>query len=346
MERKRQNEISLFSVFLCFAVICIHAFSEVISSGANATKIYYPVMAFQRLFSLAVPAFVFLSGLRFMLAYGRADDFSPLRYILRRFARLLPLYAVWTAIYYAFRVIACGYDFSVKNLLLGFLTGDTEAHLYFVPLILQFSLIAPLSRVLHRKFPAAFLIPAAMLFTVVFGENLPWLLGVLFPKAEFAYCDRIFSLYLVYWSVGCAVGNSYEKFRQALGRFRIQISVLFALCYAAELFAAYYTYVLKRAVPCFPAVHAAYSLVAAMFFLMLACLFVGKTESLPKPLQRLDGRAYFLYLSHIFPMLLAERFIFSYPLGLLERMAVRLLAMAIWVFAAAFIPKIKVKKYK
>lgn len=30
MERKRQNEISLFSVFLCFAVICIHAFSEVI----------------------------------------------------------------------------------------------------------------------------------------------------------------------------------------------------------------------------------------------------------------------------------------------------------------------------
>lgn len=346
MERKRQNEISLFSVFLCFAVICIHAFSEVVSSGAHATKIYYPVMAFQRLFSLAVPAFVFLSGLRFMFAYGKADDFSPLRYILRRFARLLPLYAVWTAIYYAFRVFAYGYEFSAKNLLFGFLTGDTEAHLYFVPLILQFSLIAPISRALHRKFPAAFLIPAAMLFTAVFGENLPWLLGVLFPKAEFAYCDRIFSLYLVYWSAGCAVGNSYEKFRQALEKFRMQISFLFALGYAAELFAAYYTYVLKRAVPCFPAVHAAYSLAAAIFFLMLACMCAGKTESLPKPLQRLDGRAYFLYLSHIFPMLLVERFVFSYPLGLLERMAVRLIAMAIWTFAVAFIPETKVKKYK
>ena len=64
---KRRNEISFFAIFLCFSVIFIHSASELISAGIGAASIYLPVMLIQRLVSFAVPGFVFLSGLRFML---------------------------------------------------------------------------------------------------------------------------------------------------------------------------------------------------------------------------------------------------------------------------------------
>ena len=102
---KRRNEISFFAIFLCFSVIFIHSASELISAGIGAASIYLPVMLIQRLFSFAVPGFVFLSGLRFMLTTKeKGKDFSAGRYILHRLYRIMPLYIIWTLIYFFYRI--------------------------------------------------------------------------------------------------------------------------------------------------------------------------------------------------------------------------------------------------
>ena len=344
---KRRNEISFFAIFLCFSVIFIHSASELISAGIGAASIYLPVMLIQRLFSFAVPGFVFLSGLRFMLTTKeKGKDFSAGRYILHRLYRIMPLYIIWTLIYFFFRIYSGVYSFSVIRLLRGFLSGDTEAHLYFVPLILQFCLIAPLSKKSHENIPACVSMVLSMLLTFIFGKNLSVLIEALFPGTPgFAYDDRVFTLYLVYWTAGCCVGNAYDKFRLFLMRFRLCVSCIFAFCFGLEIFAAYYTSVLKRYLPCFYEIHMLYSLAASMFFFMVAMLLSSEEKPLHAYLQRLDARTYFIYLSHVFPLLLLEFFVFSrHPFGLAEKMALRLAAVSAYTAVTALIPTIRLKR--
>lgn len=157
---KRSIELDTARVVAMLGVVLIHTSSLFITAESSITLggmnlAFYLNQATR----FAVPLFVLISGAA--LGFSRQESYA--RFLRRRCVRLIPAYLVWSLIYYVYGLLTTKSAFSVFEFAGILLRGGASSHLYFIVLILQFYLLAPLLRRWVQRMPAAALVTSLLI---------------------------------------------------------------------------------------------------------------------------------------------------------------------------------------
>ncbi|MDR1540103.1 MAG: acyltransferase [Clostridiales bacterium] len=209
----RLGEVSIFEVALCLCVIYIHAASDAVSLGEKSSLFTIAVFALQRLVYFAMPGFIFSSGLKMSLKMKREGDLSYWIFIRGRLMKILPSYFFWVIVFYLYLVYARTYfPFELSELAQYILKGNVASHFYFIPVLLQFYVIAPFAVRLAQKTKPATGIAVSLAVSVAtlwaaknFSSAIMW--------------DRIFPTYLIFYCAGIYAGLNIAKLKEFLARY-------------------------------------------------------------------------------------------------------------------------------
>ena len=331
----RKHEITVCSVLLCLCVLFIHGASHLIKAGDVSRPVYYAVSVIWRMCGVGAQGFIFLAALRFTLSANRdGKRKGVLSYYLSRFLRIVPLYLVWSAIYYAYSVFAEGAEFSISEFFRLTLLGDTASHLYYVVVLLQFTLIAPISLLLRKKLPASVILPASVLLTSIFGDYLTDLIYAAFPSVSaFNYSDRVFTSFLIFWSAGCCAGAAYDRFCKFLDDSKVFIFSAFAFSAALDLGAMYLNHVLNdtwRRIWSVKQIQTLYVLSAILMLMAISRMIVKKRTEAPVFFQKAELAGYFIYLSHLLPVKAVTLLCGKLGISTLPTFFITLAVLAVW----------------
>lgn len=276
----RKQEITLLTVLMCLLVIFIHVSSAPITGLQRDSLQYLLVFIPWRLSAFVVQGFVLLSGLKLFLK--RQPTLG--KFYWDRVKSILIPYVLWVVIYYLYFVYLRHYfPFSFKDLGRYLVVGNLSSHFYFVVVILQFYLLMPLWRLVVDRVPMWLAVPAALLIVLA----LP----------QFPYRDRIFMTYLVYWLMGCYLGDNYQQLSRWLRNHLPLLTGILIVLAGADLFFSYRVFVLSQPVWFLESLHVLYC-IAVLFFLYALALHLVGTRTLPSILPKIAGVSYAVYLSH------------------------------------------------
>ncbi len=243
--KERKTELSVMNVFFCLLVIFIHTSSAPVIQLAKTTWQSAAVFMAWKLASFVVYGFLFIGGVRFALHPPEPGIKGTFLFYRKKLFRILIPYIIWVVVYYLWLILFMNYRSSFGQLLKFLLTGTAASHFYFVLIILQLFILAPVFRRLKPSRAAAVL-PILFLITLICESSLPELLGKITPalKSDFLGLgefrnDRVFTSYLFYWAAGVYAGFAYDKVRDAVSKSRIPITVFWLLTAGAELFFEY-----------------------------------------------------------------------------------------------------------
>lgn len=292
-EKRRRQDIVFLNVLFCLLVVFIHISSEVITQMDRSRTMYWTVLVLSRLSSFVVQGFILLSGVKL---FFKADNIRYGRFYLSRLTAVVLPYLLWVVIYYLYFCSQWYFPFSWAELGRYCLTGELSAHFYFVVVIVQFYLLAPLWMVLFKKAEPTVLLLVSLMITVICGLSLDQILAALFPDRSFPHLDLLFLRYLFYWTAGCVIGMHYRAFQDFLRRRWLSITFLFLGCGFLE---SALTIRFAGSAPAWmDQIHILYCISAILFFYMVAQLFAEGGGALLKPLRPLDRISYSIYLVH------------------------------------------------
>lgn len=341
----RKPEVDVCSVFFCVAVLIIHACSQMVSGGDRSSLVFAGVSALWRICHFATYGFVFLAGLRFMLSWKKKESPSVFKYYLSRILRIVPLYVLWCAVYYAFHLISTDSTFVFADLLKQLLLGNAQKHLYFIPVLLQLTLIAPLSAIIRKKLPSNVLLILSLLITLIFGAHLPDMISAFFPSSSaFEYSDRIFTSYLIFWTFGCSVGNAYESFCAQLDKLRPYTFGAFIVCAALDLSSTYVSFVKGRFIWCLQDISILYVL-SAITLVFTVSRMITKKNGAPAFFERADLAGYLIYLSHILPLEVTALLLSKTSVSITASLFIRFAVLAVWMLLCTLIYRKKLDRY-
>lgn len=299
-ENKRQDIVFL-NILFCFLVILIHVSSEVVTVMDRSHTLYWSILLLSKMSAFVVQGFIMLSGVKLFL---KAGSIHYGRFYLSRLTKVVIPYIIWVFIYYIYFCSQNYYTFSWAELGQFLLTGKVSAHFYFVVVIVQFYLLAPVWVVFFKKANPAVVLMLSLLITVICGFSLDHMLATLFPNHSFPHLDLFFPRYLVYWVAGCMIGLHYQEFTNYLQKRWISITLLFVACsfikgWLTVYFAGNGPFWMDQ-------IHILYSISALLFFYMVAQLFTGSGSVMLKPFGWLDRYTYHIYLVHCLVIVLAN----------------------------------------
>lgn len=292
-KRTPKIELSYMNIICAMLVIFIHCASVLIGETAKGDFAFNVVFIPWRFSTFVVPAFIFMSGVKFFLT-DRPMNYA--KFYKGRITRVVLPYMLWVCIYMIFFVSHDYFEFSWGKLVHSWISGDLVGHFYFVIIILQFYLLMPIWRYLLRRTNAAVGITFSILISVVFGYNLSNMLGAVFPGYVFEWDDVIFTRYLFYWVLGCYVGMNYSAFKKAVLNKKSLITILFAMSALLDIFLAYKTY--NIVAPWMEEIHIIYCTAAILFFFMVTSCLAGNRQKISVFTKALDEQGYNIYLSH------------------------------------------------
>lgn len=292
----RKLSLSVAGALFCLIVIFIHIISPVISGADRSTEKYTAALTLWRLSAFVVQGFVLAAGVKLGLKFENgAVDWK--RYYLSRATRILIPYILWVAVYYLWFWLRRYYEFSPVDLLRYIFVGDLAAHFYFVVAIVQLYALAPLWKALTDRIHASFALPAAALVSLLSAQYLPQLIS-LAGINNFAWSDRVFTTYLVWWLAGIYIGRDWDAFARSLGRGRLIIAVSALLFGLLDARLSYGAWVRGEWHAYAEPVHMLYAACAIMLVLSLGELVRDGTV-LSKITGAIDGAGYGIYLSHV-----------------------------------------------
>ena len=300
-KKPRVFELSVLNVLFCLLVIFIHVTSDPVARLDRGSWQFLAVLIPQRLAAFVVPGFILLSGAKMFLNKTKVKY----KAVLARTAVIIATYLAWVLIYFAYFSVSGGYTAHLRDLPRYILTGDLVAHFYFIIVIVQFYALAPLWAWLVRRTPYA-VFPIASTVMVQLGMLLPETVERVFGISGFAYADRIFTSYLIYWIAGCVIGANYDRFRKLL-RFRLPVTAAFLLLAAVNAVLCRLHFTGLRNIIWFDSFLVLYNFSAILFFLMLAVQLADKQADnrAVRLINRVDRVTFGIYLSHILVMLAA-----------------------------------------
>jgi peptidoglycan/LPS O-acetylase OafA/YrhL len=187
------------------------------------TGSYFVIRAIEQLTSFAVAAFIFVSGFFIAVSADRRTRRLGWGTIGRRVIGLLIPYLVWTSLLMGLRFLE-GKPWSLGEVARGLLTGATNPAYYFVPLLIQLYLLAPLLVPLVFTRPRVLLVATAVLELAIYlalytdvmavGDGAtPVGLARLFPKWFFP--SRLF-----WFILGITLGLHLPRWQPTLTRLR------------------------------------------------------------------------------------------------------------------------------
>jgi probable poly-beta-1,6-N-acetyl-D-glucosamine export protein len=196
---------------------------------------YYTLVAAQKLGVFSVPAFLFVTGI-FVAYASRGNKFNfNWKMAKNRIIYLVPPYFVWFGI-----LLINDFIFGIHHTLEEFLIllmGLGNAPLFYVPLLLQIYLLAPILTPLAKKSGKIVLIAAGIVslafiiqsYIVVYssyvGKEAP-----LFPLFRYNLPTAHLLEYGPYFVLGLVVGFNYNDFRQYIIRWRWVIFTTLVTC--------------------------------------------------------------------------------------------------------------------
>lgn len=223
--RRKLSEISSFESILCMFVVMIHILSDSINKYPPGSVLSAVSFIFSRTITFAVPAFIISSGIKF--AHGYADgSFRYFAFLKRRITKVYFPYLIMALIYYLYFVFHRHYfDFDFGIMLKHLSLGTIAAPFYFIIVIMQLYIIAPLTYHFCRNISPIVGILVATAITI--GSKY-FLLG-------FKYADRVFLGYFVYWIIGCYIGINFDMNIDKLKRSKpvwVIWGILFTIIYS------------------------------------------------------------------------------------------------------------------
>ncbi len=325
---KRFPELSLMNVALCFMVIFMHVTGFAVGAADKSSWQFLILMPFWRMTICAVPGFIFLSAVKFGISQEK-DEFSYAKYLLSRVKRVLVPYIIAAAVYFAVFVLLGDAKFDIFTLLSRMLDGNMSYHFYFVIVIMQFYLLAPLWRWLCRKLqnPVFAVIAAvtALQVSLIFGQYLADVILVFYRGGIFPYSDRIFTTYIFWWILGLAVGVNYRRVSETISKNTLSVTIYFLLFTVCNLFFTYINLTGIQSVWWLDTLTILYDFGAIMFLFAISLrIAYSKISRLPIT-SWLDESAYAIYLWHPLIIHLGNTITDGIPMPLAVRLSVKAL---------------------
>ncbi|MDR2502703.1 MAG: acyltransferase, partial [Oscillospiraceae bacterium] len=316
-----RDAITLFELILCVVIIAIHSYANTAPALTPGENIPHDLLyMLRRIIAFSVPGFVFTAGLKYAMSMKKRAYFP---YIWGRVLRVYLPYVLWCVVYFLYFVYTPMYSYplSFSDFFGYLLRGDLVAHLYFVLMIMQFYLLAPLILRAARAIPARAGIPAALalqFLLIALARKFP---GILQWNTVFAY-------YIAYWVIGTYFALNAERTAAFLRDNTLAVSAACAAVialYAAVWARGYYV----RALWAVEYVRAL-AAIAETILAVTLCLRV-KFGRLDGFFRLFHGASFYIYLAHPLSIYIAMQYDKYHALG---RFSTRFL----WVFAFALVP--------
>jgi peptidoglycan/LPS O-acetylase OafA/YrhL len=294
--------VTVCETALCLFVIFLHVAAGYIGGGVSGRFSKLMLVGIHFL-SFAMPGFVFMSALKHALKYEAA----PLeygRFILGRLRRVYLPYALWTAVYYAFfAFIAHYFPFRFGDLLVYILNGTLSAQFYFVIIVMQFYLIAPLLTRFARRARPAFGLAAALLITAAAKYFQKY-----FPAEHMPMpADYFFPMYMIYWMLGVYCGLHFENFARFAKKRAPWLIAAFAAVAALHLPMMYRAAMGASSYRLSEYVHILYRSCAIIALFAAAETLRPLGGKLARAAESLHARTFSVYLSHVLVLVITTR---------------------------------------
>jgi probable poly-beta-1,6-N-acetyl-D-glucosamine export protein len=135
----KQNSFKIKAIAI-IAVIILHILSLFPKSIYTSNPYRSLFISINQICRFCVPMFLIISGYGLSRKYFNRD-LSPINFLKSRIKKLLPLYFLWSAIFLIISKISNTWSYGSINLWENIFLGNTDYHLYFIPLIFQFYLL-------------------------------------------------------------------------------------------------------------------------------------------------------------------------------------------------------------
>lgn len=223
MQRKL-SEISSFEVILCLSVVMIHILSESVDLYAKGTILSFLSFSASKALTFVVPAFMISAGIKFAHKFENTS-FNYLTFLRGRITKIYLPYVIFTVFHYLYFVYYRRYfDFDINQLIEYIKYGSIVAPFYFIALIMQFYILSPIIMIFCRIIPSNLGILIAAVINILcinFSGNSE-------------YSDRIFTVYILYWTIGCYIGMDFRVAMSRLTRlkrFIVPLGIIFTVIY-------------------------------------------------------------------------------------------------------------------
>lgn len=183
---------------------------------------YFALRFVEQLVAFTVPAFLVVSGFFISFAIGRSRETAPWRVVGSRVKTLIIPYLIWSTVIVAWRILE-GAQYSADQLVRTYVFGRAALPYYYIPLLIQLYLLAPLFIILARKNWVLLLGGAALVqlafqaryYVRVLDLSPEWLAAASRSSLAWFFPTKVF-----WFVLGIVLWSRLSEFRDWLGRTR------------------------------------------------------------------------------------------------------------------------------
>lgn len=229
----KNREIGILRGLAICAVVAIHTFS-IATTNVTVGVASWAYQIFHNLIQFAVPCFIFISSV--LLSYPlREKELDLKKFYIKKVYRIVIPYLLWTLFYLLVKILTRQMEvnelFQWKNWAFWITLGKAYTHLYYMSIILQLYLFAPLLLAAVRgiqKLFKKFDFIAIVVISIVLEVGI-YLLNKHVIYQHFKYHSTMMIWYIYLILIGIWVGFNYERFKVGLKKYIALIWGLFGI---------------------------------------------------------------------------------------------------------------------
>ncbi|MDO4711463.1 MAG: acyltransferase [Peptostreptococcaceae bacterium] len=227
--KKPLGEISIMRVFSMFAVIAIHFLNIPVSQVLVGSKGHGNFFMLRSMLVFAVPSFLFVSMM--MLTYGLdGKKLDVLDLYKKKFVRIAIPYLLWSAAYQFILILTGNVEpakiLNPKSISYLLLYGKSYEHLYFMIILLELFLVAPILIPIARKVKDSWTSAIA----IAFGTQMViYVLNRFYIRDHFTMIQSTFLWYFSIAFIGLWFGCNYERNLKTVQRHQNKLFIALAL---------------------------------------------------------------------------------------------------------------------
>jgi len=242
--KTRLTELDFLRSVSTISVVLIHVTASPLAENNGMALSTLAYMTLNQLARFSIAAFVFIAGVALFYNHDDTKPFALGPFLKRRVTYIMVPYLVWSVFYSAISFSASS-NSSLKLFITNILLGSSSYHLYFVVLIFQFYLLAPLFFRLCR----------------LTKEQFMWILGLCFVcymllmahnrygsfetsnallQFLYRYRDRNFLYWFFYFILGAYFSRHWDDVLAWIKHYSKLVKCTFIISLALAVGEAYY----------------------------------------------------------------------------------------------------------